>query len=144
MTNTKSVSCPDCGVECPSKWSLENEHRPKCPLNSGSELRQQEAFEWQLGRINKSVVESYSYAARAFSAYINGETERARLFHSWILHEVELVTSELASLTDAANTKRIQHPRMQRMRSAVGTLIEQAQDLLKIVATLNREYGVTK
>ena len=141
MASTKSIPCPACGEEFPTKWAMEHEHRPKCPLNSGSELRLQEEFERQQGKIEKSVTESYSYAARALSSYLNGESEHARLFHTWLHNDMELVTSELALLTEAAKTKRVQHPRMKKTRDAISLLIEQAQDLIKILGTINREYG---
>lgn len=143
MGKTLSQTCADCGMEFGSAWAR-TEHTKTCPVKQGAELRRvQEQLEWKRTRIVRWVEDSYQSAARAFTAYHNGQTEMAHRFHEWLAEDFTERVRDLEALSDAvAQAQRIHYPRMTRVASDVALLLDQANELASILSTLHRAYGV--
>ncbi|MFO0580607.1 MAG: hypothetical protein U1A78_42085 [Polyangia bacterium] len=142
MGRSETHLCTDCGQALGSRAAL-LDHGRSCPVKHSAELRRiQEQFEWQRGRIERWIQESYRSAARAFAAYHNGETEHGQRQHQWLAEDFLNTVRDLEHLGDAVSAaSKVHFPRLSKLRSDVGLLVEQAQDLTAILATLNREYG---
>ena len=75
-------------------------------------------------------------------AYHNGEVEHGRRLHDWLAQDFASTVYELEQLSDGVTQANKAHfPRLNKLRSDVTLLLEQAQDLTSILATLNRDYG---
>lgn len=142
MPRMESFACPDCGTEFGSKWAR-TDHEKHCPVKQSAELRRiQEQLEWKRARIERWIHESYLSAARSFAAYHNGESEHGRRLHQWLAQDFSSTVQELELLSDGVTQANKAHfPRLNKLRSDVTMLLEQAQDLTSILATLNRDYG---
>lgn len=144
MAKKESFACPDCGTEFGSAWAR-TDHTKHCPVRQSTELRRiQEQLEWKRTRIERWIQESYRSAARSFAAYHNGEVEHGRRLHGWLAQDFASTVYELEQLSDGVTQASKAHfPRLSKLRSDVTLLLEQAQDLTSILATLNRDYGAT-
>ncbi len=143
MSKTESFVCSDCGTAFGSKWAR-TDHEKHCPVKQSAELRRvHEQLEWKRSRIERWIHESYQYAARAFAAYHNGEVEHGRRMHQWVAEDFSSTVHELEGLSEGVTQAHKAHfPRLSKLRSDVALLLEQAQELTAILATLNRDYGV--
>lgn len=138
----ETFPCPDCGTEFGSKWAR-TDHEKSCPVKQSAELRRiQEQLEWKRARIERWIHESYVNAARSFAAYHNGHAEQGRRTHQWLAEDFDNAIRDLELLGDGVNqASKAYFPRLNKLRGDVALLVEQAQDLTSILATLNRAYG---
>jgi hypothetical protein len=143
MPRGETHACEDCGAAFGSRVAL-SDHARRCPVRQDVELRRvQENLEWKHLRIERWLQEGYRSAARAFAAYHAQATEHAQLLHRWIAEDFQNSVRDLEELSEAVNAaSKVHFPRMNKLRADVGLLLEQAQDLTAILATLNRDYGV--
>jgi hypothetical protein len=143
MPKQETYPCPDCGTEFGSKWAR-TEHERNCPVRQSAELRRiQEQLEWKRSRIERWIHESYLSAARAFAAYHNDEVSNGQRLHQWLAEDFSNAIRDLETLSEGVNqASKVHFPRLNKLRSDVALLVEQAQDLTSILTTLNREYGV--
>jgi hypothetical protein len=142
MRKSETYPCPDCGTEFDSKWAR-TAHEKSCPVKQSLELRRlQEQLEWRRLRIERWLGESYRSVARSFAAYHNGEVESGQRMHQWFAEDFQDQVRNLEALGDALSQANKTHfPRLNKLRSDVALLVEQAQELASILATLNRDYG---
>ena len=142
MPKTESFVCPDCGTAFGSKWAR-TDHEKQCPVQRSAELRRiQEQLEWKRSRIERWIHEAYRSAARAFAAYHNGETEHGRRLHQWLAEDFSSTVHDLEQLSEGVTqANKVHFPRLNKLRSDVALLLEQAQDLTAILGALNRDYG---
>ena len=142
MPKTETYACADCGTTFGSAWAR-TDHEKHCPVKHSSELRRlQEQLEWKRSRIERGIHESYRSAARSFAAYHNGEVEHGRRLHQWLAEDFSSTLAELELLSDGVNQASQAHfPRLNKLRSEVALLLEQAQDLTSILSALHRDYG---
>lgn len=142
MPKQATYPCADCGTEFGSKWAKE-EHERHCPVRQSAELRHtQEQLEWKRSRIERWIHESYLSAARAFAAYHNGEKAGGQRLHQWLAEDFTSAIRDLETLSQGVEqASKVHFPRLNKLRADVKLLLDQAQDLTSILATLNRDYG---
>lgn len=142
MSRKETFACPDCGTEFGSKWAR-TEHEKLCAVRQSSELRRvQEQLEWKRARIERSIHSSYSTAARCFTAYHDGNGEQGQRLHTWLGEDFDSTIRELQSLCDSLiQESKVHFPRLSKLRSDVALLVEQAQEIRAMLATLNRDFG---
>jgi hypothetical protein len=135
--------CADCGTAFGSKWAR-TDHEKICAVRQSVELRRiQEQLEWKRARIERWVQESYTSAARAFAAYHNGNTVLGQRLHKWLAEDFDSTVRDLEVLSQGiSQVGKTHYPRVAKLRSDVGLLVEQTKDLTSILETLNRIQGV--
>ena len=137
MPRNVTHPCTACEQTFGSKWALD-EHQKTCPVRRLGDLKRvQEALEWKKGRIEQSIGECYRYAARSFATHHQVRPAEAVRFLDWLEAEVEQVSLALEDLNQAlAEANQPHFPRLTRLRTDVGLLMEQVKDLSSITRVL--------